>query len=93
MKGRAQAGADFGTFFWPRCKKAALAATVPSRGQNRTTLDRREQDALYEEAHTSFGPTLRRLVRGYEIDPERRRDLLQEIHMELLQRDQPPNRH
>jgi len=29
------------------------------------------------------GAALRRLAKGYEADPERRRDLLQEIHVEL----------
>jgi RNA polymerase sigma-70 factor (ECF subfamily) len=38
---------------------------------------------LYEEAIASHGAALRRLVRGYEADPDRRRDLLQEIHIEL----------
>ncbi len=40
-------------------------------------------DELYNEASNTFGAALRRLARGYEADPERRRDLLQEIHIEL----------
>ena len=41
------------------------------------------QDDRYALAVASFGPALQRLVRGFEADPERRRDLLQEIHIEL----------
>jgi RNA polymerase sigma-70 factor, ECF subfamily len=46
-------------------------------------LDRRRQDELYEEANKVYGPLLRRLAWGYEADPDPRRDLLQEIHIEL----------
>ena len=38
---------------------------------------------LYEQAVAAYGHALRRLARGYEPDSERRRDLLQEIHMAL----------
>jgi RNA polymerase sigma-70 factor (ECF subfamily) len=48
-------------------------------------VDRREQDALYAQAITEHGIMIRRLGRGYEADPERRRDLLQDIHLELWQ--------
>jgi len=41
------------------------------------------QDALYEEAATSYGSALERLARAYEADPDSRRDLLQEIHIAL----------
>jgi RNA polymerase sigma-70 factor (ECF subfamily) len=40
-------------------------------------------DQLYTEAVALCGRALRRLVMGYEIDPDRRRDLLQDIHVEL----------
>ena len=46
-------------------------------------MDRREQDALYEQAITEHGTMIRRLGRGYEADPERRRDLLQDIQLGL----------
>jgi len=46
-------------------------------------VDRREQDALYTQAIAEHGTMIRRLGFGYEADPERRRDLLQEIHLEL----------
>ena len=40
-------------------------------------------DELYEEAVTQCGSILQRLAKGWEADPDRRRDLLQEIHIEL----------
>jgi RNA polymerase sigma factor (sigma-70 family) len=42
-----------------------------------------KQDDRYTKAIASFGPALQRLVRGFEADQDRRRDLLQEIHLEL----------
>ena len=41
------------------------------------------QDELYQSAAAAYGPALERLARGYEADPDRRRDLLQEIHLAL----------
>jgi len=41
------------------------------------------QDDLYKEAADNFGAALDRLSRAYEADPEKRRDLLQEIHFAL----------
>jgi len=38
---------------------------------------------LYKEAIDAFGPALERLARGYEADADKRRDLLQEIHIAL----------
>lgn len=38
---------------------------------------------LYSEAVEQYGSALERLVRAYEADPEKRRDLLQEIHFQL----------
>jgi RNA polymerase sigma-70 factor (ECF subfamily) len=38
-------------------------------------------DELYREASSTYGASLQRLARAYEADPERRRDLLQEIHI------------
>ena len=40
-------------------------------------------DELYKEASSKYGSAVQRLARGYEADPERRGDLLQEIHFEL----------
>jgi len=39
--------------------------------------------ALYDEAAAQFGGAIDRLVRSYERDPERQRDLRQEIHLAL----------
>jgi RNA polymerase sigma-70 factor, ECF subfamily len=41
------------------------------------------QDDLYREAANQFGPALDRLARACEFDPEKRRDLLQEIHFAI----------
>jgi RNA polymerase sigma-70 factor, ECF subfamily len=41
------------------------------------------QDSLYEEAAQAYCSALDRLARAYEFDPEARRDLLQEIHLQL----------
>jgi len=42
-----------------------------------------KQDKLYEDAAIGFGAALSRLARAYEADPDKRRDLLQEIHLAL----------
>jgi RNA polymerase sigma-70 factor (ECF subfamily) len=41
------------------------------------------QELRYAEAAAAFGPALERLARAYERDPDRCRDLLQEIHVAL----------
>jgi RNA polymerase sigma-70 factor, ECF subfamily len=41
------------------------------------------QDSLYQQAADAYGPSLDRLARAYEFDSEARRDLLQEIHLQL----------
>jgi RNA polymerase sigma-70 factor (ECF subfamily) len=41
------------------------------------------RDSLYEQAADIYGSSLDRLARAYEIDPELRRDLAQEIHFQL----------
>lgn len=46
-------------------------------------VERREQDALYGQAVKEHGAMILRLARGYEADLERRRDLLQDIHLDL----------
>ena len=48
-----------------------------------TTSNVRGQDELYQQAASDFGAALARLARGYEADAEKRRDLLQEIHLSL----------
>ena len=41
------------------------------------------QEALYGQVADGYAAALERLVRAYEHDPERRRDLLQEVHLAL----------
>jgi RNA polymerase sigma-70 factor (ECF subfamily) len=43
----------------------------------------KESDDLYREIARAYGPALQRLGRAYEADPDKRRDLLQEIHLAL----------
>ena len=42
-----------------------------------------DQDRRYLEVAAEFGAALDRLARGYEADPDLRRDLRQELHTEL----------
>ncbi|MEZ5945532.1 MAG: sigma-70 family RNA polymerase sigma factor [Hyphomonas sp.] len=44
-----------------------------------------DQDAQYLAAAEAFGPALQRLARATEAHPERRRDLLQDVHVALWQ--------
>ena len=41
------------------------------------------QDDLYRQASAEYGAALDRLARAYELDSDKRRDLLQEIHLAL----------
>jgi len=41
------------------------------------------QHSLYDEAASTYKQALERLVRAYEIDVDKRRDLLQDIHLAL----------
>ena len=41
------------------------------------------QDDLYQGAVDQFGSSLERLAVAYEADPEKRRDLVQDIHFQL----------
>ena len=47
------------------------------------SIERPGQDDLYQEATAAYGPALGRLAQSYEADPEKRQDLLQEIHFAL----------
>jgi len=49
------------------------------------TAQASRQDELYQQAASNYGPALERLVRGYEADRDRCRDLSQEIHLALWQ--------
>ena len=46
-------------------------------------MEGKSQDELYLEAGAAFGAALQRLAAGYEADREKRKDLLQEIHLAL----------
>ena len=46
-------------------------------------LGQASQDDLYRDAADQFGASLERLARAYEADPEKRRDLSQDIHFQL----------
>lgn len=41
------------------------------------------QDDLYRNAVEEYGSSLERLASAYEADPDRRRDLIQDIHFQL----------
>jgi RNA polymerase sigma-70 factor, ECF subfamily len=52
--------------------------------QNEALLeDGLNRDQLYEQVARDFRDALARLARGYESDPDKCRDLLQEIHLAL----------
>jgi RNA polymerase sigma-70 factor (ECF subfamily) len=64
------------------CKEFARPATA--KGEDREAMTRQgRQDELYEEAASAYAAALERLARSYEADSEKRRDLLQEIHLAL----------
>jgi RNA polymerase sigma-70 factor (ECF subfamily) len=49
----------------------------------KTNLNLSLQDELYQRAAEEYGPALGRLAHGYEADADKRRDLVQEIHLAL----------
>jgi RNA polymerase sigma-70 factor (ECF subfamily) len=52
-----------------------LPEPIPARNVDR--------NSLYEQAADTYGSSLDRLARAYELDPDLRRDLVQEIHFQL----------
>ena len=48
-----------------------------------TSTGQATQDDLYRDAVDKFGSSLERLASAYEADPEKRRDLSQDIHFQL----------
>jgi RNA polymerase sigma-70 factor (ECF subfamily) len=42
-----------------------------------------DRDHLYDDAIAAYGTALHRLARGYEADPDRRQDLLQQIYIAI----------
>jgi len=53
------------------------------RGTEPVPVEDVSQDFLYEQAADTYGSALDRLARAYELDPDTRRDLLQDIHLQL----------
>ncbi len=53
------------------------------RGPEPIPVEGVSQDSLYGQAAETYGPALDRLARAYELDPDARRDLLQDIHLDL----------
>ena len=51
-------------------------------GNNQSTRASRP-DEIYQEACAAYGAALSRLARAYEAEPEKRGDLLQEIHIAM----------
>jgi RNA polymerase sigma-70 factor, ECF subfamily len=47
--------------------------------------DLSKQNELYRQTAAAFGAALERLAKAYEADPDKRRDLLQEIHIAIWQ--------
>ena len=43
----------------------------------------KSQVELYQQSSADYGAALSRLARAYEADPDKRRDLLQEVHLAL----------
>ena len=52
-------------------------------GKESISTEHANQDGLYSSAANQFGSALERLARAYEADPEKRRDLSQDIHFQL----------
>ncbi|HTX74810.1 MAG TPA: sigma-70 family RNA polymerase sigma factor [Terracidiphilus sp.] len=46
-------------------------------------MEELSQDEIYLQAAQEYGPALERLAAAYEADPDRRRDLGQDIHFQL----------
>lgn len=53
---------------------------MPGKNQSTRTAG---PDENYKEACAAYGAALSRLARAYEAEPEKRRDLLQEIHIAM----------
>jgi RNA polymerase sigma-70 factor (ECF subfamily) len=51
-------------------------------GKNQST-QASKPDETYQEVSAAYGAALCRLARAYEAEPEKRRDLLQEIHIAM----------
>ena len=52
-------------------------------GAEPITIEQANPDDFYRTAVEQYGPALERLANAYEADPEKRRDLGQDIHFQL----------
>jgi RNA polymerase sigma-70 factor, ECF subfamily len=66
-----------------KCYKVGAASTIDIMGRHAENSGSREQNELYTRAVAECGRMLDRLSAGYEVDPDKRRDLRQEIHLQL----------
>ncbi|KCZ47033.1 hypothetical protein HY17_06405 [Hyphomonas sp. CY54-11-8] len=66
-----------GAFLQNICKNIEWADTKKGMTQQA------DQDALYQRAADAFGPALQRVARASEANPEKCRDLLQDMHVAL----------
>jgi RNA polymerase sigma-70 factor (ECF subfamily) len=57
--------------------------TYSVRGNGPILTGTESQDDLYRDAAEKYSASLDRLARAYEADPDRRRDLSQDIHFQL----------
>src|SRR5450432_2295857 len=65
------------------CYKVEAASTIGNMGRVAKSSGSTEQNELYARAVAECGRMLDRLPAGYEADPDKRRDLRQEIHLQL----------
>ena len=65
------------------CKESVLSGDYLRWRRDTITVSRLSQDEMYAKASSLHGPAIQRLARGYEADPDKQKDLLQEIHVEL----------
>src|SRR5690242_1345164 len=66
-----------------RCYKVGAVSTIGAMRQGAKSPGSPEQSELYTRAVAECGRMLDRLAAGYEADPDKRRDLRQEIHFQL----------
>jgi len=58
------------------------------QGPEHIPIEKLSQDSLYEQVADAYGSALDRLARAYELDPNTRRDLLQELWRSFASFDQ-----
>ena len=62
---------------------SALSDYLGVGGSESISAGDASQNNLYRDATDKYGSALERLARAYEADPEKRRDLIQEIHFQV----------